>query len=91
MSPYDTPTFSKLSWLYGHDTACSIAAGNDPKTNTDLAAWRGLGGLARPLSRDGLYEDRVMTLAAQGLEPEAIRHKLNIPRLQVFRIMAAHA
>lgn len=35
--------FDKLVFQHGHDRARSIVRGEDPATNADLAAWRGLG------------------------------------------------
>lgn len=36
-------TARRLEWLYGRERAADIAAGRDPATNTDLAAWDRLG------------------------------------------------
>lgn len=40
---YDPETVDRLSWAHGAHRAAQIVAGNDPKTQADLAAWRRLG------------------------------------------------
>lgn len=42
LGPYDTATMARLTWRYGPARAAQIAAGNDPKTENDIAAWRRL-------------------------------------------------
>ncbi|RAK52112.1 hypothetical protein [Phenylobacterium deserti] len=39
----DQDTLSRLAWQYGWARARLIAAGQDPKTQTDLSAWARLG------------------------------------------------
>jgi hypothetical protein len=36
-------TIAKLRWQYGDERAELITAGQDPRTNLDLAKWRALG------------------------------------------------
>lgn len=37
---YDRWTLERLRWAHGSARAAQIAAGHDPRTNNDLAAWR---------------------------------------------------
>jgi hypothetical protein len=41
---YDADTVSRLQWRHGVQTAALIAAGRDPATEADRAAWAKLGG-----------------------------------------------
>ena len=39
---YDAPTIERLTWRYGPQRAAQIAAGQDPHTQNDIAAWKRL-------------------------------------------------
>lgn len=42
LGPYDAATMARLTWQHGPARAAQIAAGKDPNTENDIAAWRRL-------------------------------------------------
>lgn len=40
---WEEHTERRLAWVYGPARAAAMMAGRDPATNTDIAAWNGLG------------------------------------------------
>lgn len=41
---YDLNTADRLAWAHGEARAAQIVAGRDPRTESDIARWRALGG-----------------------------------------------